>query len=160
MNLSAVPRKCTELSKLPIKDVKTRRLFILADGKRSLAEVFRLSMIDQTVGIGLVQSLLDGEYLLIPELDPGISEPDSRPREHAEADLKKVNSTVFIEGLTEELSKYVGPFAAVVMRSFHLTGEEVGSEERRRIISMVVEEIEEQQNKQRFLSAIKLAGLH
>ena len=69
----AVPRKCIQLSELPIKDSKTRRLFILADGQRSSSEIFKLSLIDEQIAMKLLQSLLDEGYLRVAETSPSPS---------------------------------------------------------------------------------------
>jgi hypothetical protein len=149
MDSSAVPRKCIKLSEFPIKDSKTRRLFILADGKRSSSAIFKLSAIDEQTGMKLLQCLLEEGYLRVVETFAG-----KTPK----AGQQLVKSSHFIEGLTQELANYVGPFAQVVMNAIDFTDKEICREDRRKIINVVLQEIESEEGRRNFLTAARSIG--
>jgi len=70
MQSKSVPRKEVALSAVSIKDTKTRRLFILADGKKSLEQIYRLCNVDENLGSELMKVLLDEGYLSITGNQP------------------------------------------------------------------------------------------
>jgi hypothetical protein len=138
-----------KISALTIKDVKTRRFFILADGQKSCSEIFRLCCIDEQTGMRLLQVLLDEGCLRVAETS---SEKKPKPDQHS------LQSDVFIEDLTRELANYVGPFAQVVMHSIDLPEKEICKEDRRKIINVVMQEIESESDRRNFLSAALIIG--
>lgn len=151
MNISAIPQKCVSLSKLPIKDVKTRRLFILSDGKRSLKEIYSLSAVTEEKGLELIQQLVGSKYLSIEAEVPQKSKTASQ--------RGNIESTVFVKLVTQELAKYVGPFASVLMDSLDVSGEQLSPESQKRVIDIVSKEIEGQKEKSSFLMSLKRSGL-
>ena len=73
-------------------------------------------------------------------------------------DQHSVKSSLFIEGLTQELAKYVGPFAQVVMNAIDFAEKEIYEEDRRKIINVVLQEIESEADRRDFLSAAHSIG--
>lgn len=157
MRLSAVPGKLVELSAFPIKDVKARRLFILADGKRTLGQLFSMCNIEAEEGVALVKLMIDDGHLHLPDDDyPSDIDLPVAPQITA-GDQHLVPVVDFIDGLTAELAKYIGPVASIVMGDFDLPAEAIGIKERRRIINAVLEEIDGEKLKKRFSITVQAA---
>ena len=152
MQLSSVPRKRVDISALPVKDGKSRRLFILADGKRSLAQIFSMCGLGNQEGLELAELMLGNGYLQLAD-DPGswVTQPSV-------GDQQPVPVDAFVAGLTAELAKYIGPVASIVMADFNLPEKEIGLDLRQHIISTVMKEIDGE-DRERFLQAVRAASL-
>lgn len=151
MNISAVPKKCISLSLLPIKDAKTRRLFIFSDGKRSLKEIYSLSAITEENGSELIQQLLESDYLNL--------EAGAKGRKKTASKYSNIEYALFVEQITQELAKYVGPFASVFIDSLDLSDESISPENQQRVIDIFATGIEGQKEKRTFLMSLKRARL-
>lgn len=150
MQLSSVPRKLVDISVLPSKDGKTRRLFILADGKRSLAEIFSMCKFENREGFDLVQSLVeDGQVQLLNNSSPMVIQPGV-------VDEQLVPVDTFINGLTAELSIFIGPVASIVISDFDLPEKEIGINLRRQIINTVIGEVDDA-DKGSFMRSVQAA---
>lgn len=152
MQLSSVPRKLVEISALPVKDGKTRRLFILADGKRTLAQIFSMCGIGNQEGLDLVELLIGNGHLQLTD------DPVSWVTQPSVGDQQPVPVNAFIAALTAELAKYIGPVASIVMADFNLPEKEIGLDLRQHIISTVMKEIDGE-DRERFLLAVRAAKL-
>ncbi|TKB10073.1 hypothetical protein [Desulforhopalus sp. IMCC35007] len=159
MNTSAIPRKCIELSNLPAKDIKSRRLFILADGKRSIEEIIRLSAISEKECMDLMQTLLEKDYLCIKEQKEKISFNSAGQQFTGPINDSGRDVSFFIEKITDELAKYIGPFATVALSGFEFPDNTITLSEKQAVISSAVDEIEGDEDKKKFLKFIKDAQL-
>lgn len=148
MDSSALPTKCINIAALPIKDVKTRRLFILADGKRSLQEIIKLSGMTEEKALDKLQDMVDGNFISLEKLDTNQNSP------HFTANDKNHN---FILEVTETLAEYIGPFATVVMSSF--TAPIILPSDKQKIINRASMEIESTDARETFLNSLKASGI-
>jgi hypothetical protein len=149
MQLSSVPRKLVDISALPSKDGKTRRMFILADGQRSLAQIFSMCKFENREGFDLVQMLVeDGHFQLMNDSSPMVKQPA--------VDEQLVPVDIFIEGLTAELSKFIGPVASIVISDFDMPEKEIGINLRRHIIKTVIEEVDDS-DRESFIKGVQAA---
>lgn len=149
--MDAVPRKQVELTALSINDIKTRRVFILADGKKSLGQIYRLCKIDEDQGAALVKVLLDGGYISLP------SEKISVPAKKTESDQQLVFTADFVESLIDELTNYLGPVAEMVIKRIELPEQVITKGEISMVLSLLAKEIEGEGDKQLFLTNMRAA---
>lgn len=153
MQLTVVPGKLVEISNLTVEDGRARRLFILADGKRSLAQIFEMIKIEAHEGIDLVKMMLEAGWLRL--LNSGAF--SSERALSIEEQTNSVSVDDFISGITAELSKYIGPVASIVMGDFDLPEQEIDKNAKQSIVSTVVEEIDDPGDQQKFLIAVQKA---
>ncbi|WP_136796279.1 hypothetical protein [Desulfosediminicola ganghwensis] len=140
MDISSVPGKCIELTALPIKDGKVRRLFILADGKRTVSEIIRQAMVAENEGLEGIQQLLTHNFL-------AIGESGSEAGKHTPA--------AFLRRVTEELAEFVGPFAAVAMEPYASLLQNDSDSARQEVIEAALAEIDSNEDRQELLSTLK-----
>jgi hypothetical protein len=152
MQLSSVPRKLVNISALPSKDGKTRRLFILADGKRSLAQIFSMCKFENNEGFELVQLLAEDSHIQL------MNDSSLEVKQPAVVDEQPVPVDSFINGLTAELAKFIGPVASIVISDFDLPEKEIGINLRRQIITTVIGEVDDA-DKESFMTAVRAANL-
>jgi len=150
MQLSSVPRKLVDISALPVKDPKTRRLFILADGKRSLAQVFSICKVEPREGFALVESMLEDGYLQLADDAP------AEVKQQVVGTARPVPVDPFVAGLTAELARFIGPVASIVMADLDLPEKEIDIELRQRVIEAVMGEIDAA-DRDRFLLGVRAA---
>lgn len=151
MQSNSIPRKQVAISALSVKESKTRRLFILADGKRSLGQIYHLCKLDEDLGSELAKVLLDEGYISID--GSGIPAPAKK----AKLDQQSGFSADFIERLTTELANYVGPVAGMLVKRITLSEQGLTKADIGRILSSLAEEIEGDKDKQQFLKNMNVA---
>ena len=151
MQIDAVPRKQVELTALSINDIKTRRVFILADGKKSLGQIYQLCNIDEDQGTALVKVLLEGGYISLT------SEKISVPVKRTVSDQQLVYIADFVEKLTDELTNYLGPVAEMLVKRIELPEQVITKGEINMVLSLLAKEIEGEGDKQLFLTKMRAA---
>jgi hypothetical protein len=154
MQLTVVPGKLVEVSNLTVADGRARRLFILADGKRSLAQIFEMIKIEAHEGIDIVKMMLEAGWIRL--LNSGAF--SSEKALFIEEPTHSVSADDFVSGMTTELSKYIGPVASIVMGDFDLSEPEIDKNTKQSIVSTVVEEIDDPEDQQKFLIAVQKAN--
>jgi hypothetical protein len=153
MRLSDVPRKLVKLSAMAIKDGKARRIFILADGKRSLKAIFGMSNIEPQEGFEVAALMSEDGYIQCSSDSPATALKQSSIKNQQPIPVKD-----FINGLTAALSEYIGPVASIIINDFDIPEREIGSELRQHIINASSLEIDEEVDKQRFLETVRIAA--
>jgi hypothetical protein len=151
LQIDAVPRKQVELTALSINDIKTRRVFILADGKKSLGQIYQLCNIDEDQGTALVKVLLEGGYISLT------SEKISVPVKRTVSDQQLVYIADFVEKLTDELTNYLGPVAEMLVKRIELPEQVITKGEINMVLSLLAKEIEGEGDKQLFLTKMRAA---
>jgi hypothetical protein len=151
LQIDAVPRKQVELTALSINDIKTRRVFILADGKKSLGQIYQLCNIDEDQGTALVKVLLEGGYISLT------SEKISVPVKRTVSDQQLVYIAEFVEKLTDELTNYLGPVAEMLVKRIELPEQVITKGEINMVLSLLAKEIEGEGDKQLFLTKMRAA---
>jgi len=149
MNTLSVPRKCIGLHQLPVKDGKLRRLFIIADGQRSIAEIIKHALIGEEEGLKLVQQLIDNNYLGVDDAEAGAAQP---------VEVDSTDSQEFLNTVTEELAKFVGPYAMVAMEPHNSFTRLDSQEQRAQVVQAALAELDSDQDKNQFLDSLKKAG--
>lgn len=144
MSLHAVLCKKVELSDLPVSAIKARRIFILADGKRSLSQIFRLCRVDEDEGAALVKILLDEGCISVDE--------EAVPaREGRGSSSEDVFSVVEVtEKLSTELAKHIGPIAGILVKRAVLPEDEISKGQLRKVVDTLAGEIESSEDRQLF----------
>ncbi|MCP4342860.1 MAG: hypothetical protein GY799_29255 [Desulfobulbaceae bacterium] len=151
MQSKSVPRKQVAISEISVKESKARQLFILADGKRSLGQIYQLCKLDENLGYELAKVLLDAGYISMD----GSGIP--APAKDSKLDQQSGFTADFIERLTNELANYVGPVAGMLVKRITLPEQGLAKEDIGRILSSLSEEIEGDKDKQQFLKNMKVA---
>lgn len=151
MQSNSVPTKQVAISELSVKESRTRQLFILADGKRSLGQIYQLCKLDEGLGHDLAKVLLDAGYISLT----GSGKP--APTQESRADQELVSAPDFIKSLTEELANYIGPVATMLVKRIVLPEQGLSKEDIGRILSSLSEEIEGDKDKQQFLKNMNAA---
>lgn len=150
MQLSTVLEKCVDISKLSIKDAKARRIFILADGRRTLDQIFNLCMIDEAEGIALTEILLDGGFLKNTS-----GEKVSAAKTFQVSPAREPLDESFIADITSELAKYVGPVASIVMSDVMEQSQGPGANNRRLLVERAAKQIDNRDDRENFLANLK-----
>ncbi len=161
MQSNLVPIKQVALSAVSLKDIKTRRLFILADGKKSLGQLYQLCNIDDNLGSELMKVLLDEGYVsLTGNKIAAAPSPASMsaPAKQSHSDQQVVSTTDFTKSLTEELAKYIGPVAPMMVQRIALPENGLTKEEIDWTINTLSEEIEDDKHKQQFINNMGVAS--
>ena len=149
MQIDGIPIKLVELSAMPIRESKARLLFIMADGRRSLGEIFRQCRIDDQEGSVLLEILITCGYLrLTGETLPGIPQ-DAPPLQQATL------FDGFAEILTGELANYVGPIARMLVKRIGFQEREASREQLHKIINDLALEIEEETDRNTFVTTMR-----
>jgi hypothetical protein len=149
MQIDGIPIKQVELSAMPIKESKTRLMFIMADGRRSPGEIFRQCRINDQEGNVLLENLITGGYLrLTGETPPGIPQ-DAPPIQQA------AQFDEFAEILTNELANYVGPVAKMLVKRIDFQEGESSREQLNQIINDLALEIEEGLDRNTFVTTMR-----
>lgn len=150
MDTSAAPHKCIELSSFPIKDVKTRRLFILSDGRRSIDQIIGLSGLSDDDALALIQDFIKKGFLGFERLDTV---------KNSSYSSTEVGADRFLEQVTESLAQLVGPFAKVALGEFSFSSGPLSPSMRQEVINVAIQEIEGTEDREAFLSGLRNAGL-
>lgn len=154
MQLSAIPTKLVDIASFPLKDGKTRRVFILIDGKRSLNQIFDLLKIEIQDGLGLVGMMLEKGYLRL--LNESSKTSQSSPAGQVSGgNISKSMSTRFLSEVSGELAKFVGPVASIIMEDFDQDDTEIDRETCKNIIATVAKEIDDLDDKMVFLESVQ-----
>ncbi|MGB3209408.1 MAG: hypothetical protein WBB19_01760 [Desulforhopalus sp.] len=146
MQVDAVPRKLVDVTALSIRDNKTRRIFILADGKRSLGQIYQMCKIDEELGGNLVNVLLDKGYVSLTGNDTSVPATKGTFEQHL------VSTADFVEKISVELANYIGPVAAMLVEKITPVEKNISTGEIGRIINILAKEIEEDEDRHLFLA--------
>ena len=152
MQIDAVPKKQVELTALSINDIKTRRMFILADGKKSLGQIYRLCNIDEDQGAALVQELLNGGYISLSS-----EKKISVPAKSTEFDRESISTADFVERLIDELTNYLGPVSEMLVKRIEIPEPVITNGEISVVLSLLANEIDVEGDKQLFLKNMRAA---
>ncbi|MDP3480564.1 MAG: hypothetical protein Q8R88_12390 [Desulfoprunum sp.] len=145
MHGDLVLRKQVELAALQSSDSKTRRLFILADGKKSLEQLYQLCGFNEAQGASIVEALMGvGAIGVVGNTaqDPGQG---------------VVISDDIVKKIVGEMANYVGPIATILVQRNARSGQVVTHEELNQIFVTLAENIEGDEDKQQFLA--KVSGI-
>jgi hypothetical protein len=149
MQIDRIPVKQVELSAMPIKESKTRMMFIMADGRRSLGEIFRQCRINDQEGNALLENLIAGGHLrLTGETLPAIPQ-DAPPVQQA------TPFDGFAEILTNELANYIGPVARMLVKRIDFQEGDLSREQLNEIINDLALEIEEGPDRNTFVTTMR-----
>lgn len=153
MSVGAVPRKQVELSALPAEATKARRIFILADGKRTLDQIYQLCKLDEDEGTALVNILVDEGCISL--------EGDVAPAREVEVvpSGEGVPVADVVEKLTAELANHIGPIAPILVKRAALPENEISKEHLGKVITSLAEEIEAEEDRQTFLTKMEASLL-
>ncbi len=146
MQINSVPSKMIALSALPIKDVKVRRFFILADGKRSWREICQLCLVDEDSGALIAKTLVDGGYLSNGESGVVAVKTEVKPSSSV------IATGDFVSSLTKELANYVGPIASILVKQIDLPEKAISRSQIDKVLQTLVQEIDSEQEKEQFLA--------
>jgi hypothetical protein len=150
MNLNATVVKLVDLAAVKTKDLKVRRIFILADGKRSLRDILKFANFDEQQGMEMAQVLIDAGYVEL-----GSAPTTSTPV----AGNQSRNGFIFteedIEFLKEEMGKYIGPFSSVLIQKKVRVGQSFSSEEINALFESLALKIEDIDQRRQFLTEIR-----
>lgn len=161
MQSSSVPKKEVALSAVSIKDIKTRRLFILADGKKSLEQIYQLCNVDKNLGSELMEVLLDEGYISLTGNQTTAAPTPPAPAKQSDTDQQDqqlVSTTDFTASLTEELAKYIGPVAPMMVKRIALPENGLTKEAIDWTINTLAEEIEDDKDKEQFIENMGVAS--
>lgn len=148
MQYDVIPYKQVELTAMPIKECKARLLFIMADGRRNLGEIFRQCRISVQEGNAMLENLIAGGYLrLSGGTLPGIPQ-DATPIQQA------TPFDGFAKILTSELANYVGPVAGMLIKRIGFEEREASREQLHKIINDLALEIEEETDRNTFVATM------
>jgi len=151
MDLDATVVKLVDLAAVKIKDLKTRRIFIMADGKRSLRNIFTLSKFAEQEGIEMARALIDGGYINLggSATAPTVSTattPGKNEFTFTEED---------IEFLADEMGKYIGPFSTVLVRKTVKAGQSFSPKAMDELFERLALKIENKERRSQFLVEIR-----
>lgn len=157
MNSQVTPNKIIDLSDLGKVDMKTRRLFVLMDGNRSVAELAKLCHVEESECECMVQKLLSDGYINAVGFennseceDPSAGSLDGEPL----AQSQKVECKGFEDCLTKELAKYIGPIAKLVVAKTEAKKGVLPVSKMQEIVLTVSTEIESEAEKDMFIEAM------
>ena len=155
MQLSAIPTKLIDVANFLVKDSKTRRVFILINGKRSLSEIFDLLKVEMQEGVDLISMMLEKGYLQF--LDEGTTtDQTSATNQVISGNLTKSMSTkVFLNEVSDELAKFIGPVASIIMADFELGDGELDKDTCEKVINAIAKEIDDLDEKQNFIKSVQ-----
>ena len=149
MQYDVIPIKQVELSAMPIKECKARLLFIMADGRRNLGEIFRQCKINVQEGNTLLENLITVGYLrLSGETLPGTPQ-DAPPIQQA------TPIDGFAEILTSELANYIGPVAGMLVKRIGFQEGDTSREQLHKIINDLALEIEGEPDRNTFVTTMR-----
>ncbi|THB70049.1 MAG: hypothetical protein D6B25_20630 [Desulfobulbaceae bacterium] len=143
MQVKTILKKKVDLSALNGKDLKTRRLFILANGERTFEELCQLSGVDQGEASIIIKNLVDETYLEV------VAAQQVKPGEGI------LISDELAEKITEALAHYVGPIAPVLVNNSLTPGQELSRDQFQSELRTLARHIEEYSEQSEFLDQTK-----
>jgi len=149
MQIDRIPIKLVELSAMPIKESKTRMMFIMADGRRNLGEIFRQCRIDDQEGYALLENLIADGYL---RLTGGTL---SGILKNAPPIQQVTPFDGFAEILANELANYLGPVARMLVKGVDFQENVLSREQLNEIINDLALEIEEGADRNNFVKTMR-----
>jgi len=152
MPVSAIPKKRVEISALSLSNSKARRLFILADGKRTIAQILSLAKIGEQEGLEIINNMVD-----IGFLEFATKSTDRQPSAIAQSSspLIKDSTRNFLDTMSKELAKFIGPAARIIVDDLDISANELGAGEQQQIIETLAQEIDDLNARKRFLAAVE-----
>jgi len=152
MDLDVAVKKLVDLSAVKIKDLKTRRMFLLVDGERTLREIFEFCKFDLAQGCEMATSLLESSYISL-----GGSSP-APPGTSKLAVPQTVEGFTFMEEdidlLISELGKYIGPISSLLVQKTVKPGQVFSSPDKGKLFDSYASKIEDPVKRKQFLSDI------
>ncbi len=155
MELDSAIEKLVKISELEIKDLKIRRIFVFADGKRTLKKIFSLSGFDDEQGIACAQQLFD--VGAIGYTGGGAAPVGDAPTASvsSSANAEYVFSEQEIEVLVAVMGEYVGPVASMLVNKTVKSGQGVSMQELDGILSGFANSIEDNEKREEFLATVR-----
>ena len=153
MPVSAIPKKLVEISALPLSNSKARRLFILADGKRTIAQIFSLAKIGEQEGAEIINNMVDNGFLELAKTGTDRLPP---PTGQSTSPSIKVPTKNFLDQISKELAKFIGPAAMIIVDDLDISANALGAEEQQQIIEALAQEIDDLNARKRFLAAVEI----
>jgi hypothetical protein len=149
MQENTILSKRIKLSELVSRDPKTRRLFILTNGERTLADLNKLCGFNAAEGASIAIALIkDGAISTSNSIQTSKNvQADSRAQE-------PVPGTI-ADKVTDELAVYLGPIAAVLVSRSIRSDEEVSRTELETIFLTLVQQIEEEEDQVKCLHNLR-----
>lgn len=130
-------------------DPNTRRIFILSDGKRRLEQVFQLCNVTKEEGEDMVKLLVEEGYLMLNDIATS-----SNPSNFNSGQRLSPNAE-YIEFLTRELARFVGPIAPTLVNLTPLSKKRITGAQLKGILQALSENIENKENRNHFIAATK-----
>lgn len=156
MELSLVLKKQVELSALPISDTKYRRLFILADGKRTLGELFKLCGFNATQGGAVAEVLLAEGFITSVEAEqPPVPLQPVRPAPGVQAQESITITADIAQKLETAIAQHLGPIAAILVKQNAPIGTVVTNQQLDTILGDIARHIEEKSTREQFLNKVR-----
>ncbi len=158
MELDAAIKKVVKLSDLEIKDLKTRRIFVFADGKRTLRELFDLCGFNAEEGGAYAQELFDAGAIAYLDGASPVAVTQSAGSVSTQG-AGSAGDFIFtedeIEVLVIQMGKYVGPVATMLVRNTISPNQSATHQELKSIIHSLADNIDDFDKKQEFLNTVE-----
>ena len=149
MDLDAKVIKLVDLSAVKIKDLKIRRIFIFANGERSLREIFESVKFEEEQGIEMARRLIE-EGCITLDSDAIVT---PTPVNHSGDSL--TFTVEHIELLVEKMGAHIGPIASILVQRAVSVGQKVSQDELSGILENFASKIEDPDKREEFLADIR-----